>query len=175
MLFGSAMNRRRQPRFTCMRTCSSRSVHLPIPIRPAWFLVGIGLRIASSPFWRVSDYADCMQPPHPCSVTRDSNVGIIRKSAFRRSCRVRHDRRCCRFPDLHLREPSAGVRRSEAVSLCHPVVPVFNSLATVIREELLDQTAGETPRCVIVRMPTPPSAGTLLARMPHRATQLAHS
>ena len=30
-------------------------------------------------------------------------------------------------------------------------------------------------RLIIVRMPTPPSAGTLLARMRHRAIQLAHS
>ena len=37
-----------------MRTCGSKSAHLPIPIRPALSPVGIGLRIASSPFWRVS-------------------------------------------------------------------------------------------------------------------------
>jgi hypothetical protein len=48
-------------------------------------------------------------------------------------------------------------------------------LAMITRDELLYQAADETPRCVIVRMPTPPSAGTLLARMRHRATQLAHS
>ena len=71
-------------------------------------------------------------------------------------------------------ELSAGVHRSE-VSLCHPVVPVLDSLAMVIRDELLYQTADETPRCVIVRMPTPPSAETLPARMRHRATRLAHS
>jgi hypothetical protein len=53
--------------------------------------------------------------------------------------------------------------------------PIFDILAMITRDELLDQTADETPRCVIVRMPTPPSAGTLLARMRHRATQLAHS
>jgi len=33
----------------------------------------------------------------------------------------------------------------------------------------------EETRCIIVRMPTPPSAGTLLARMRHRAIRLAHS
>jgi hypothetical protein len=72
-------------------------------------------------------------------------------------------------------ELSAGVHRSEALSLCHPVVPVFDSLAMITRNELLYQTADQTPRCIIVRMPTPPSAGILLARMRHRATQLAHS
>ena len=45
----------------------------------------------------------------------------------------------------------------------------------ITRNELLYQTADETPRCIIVRMPTPPSAGTLLARMHHRAIRLAHS
>jgi hypothetical protein len=61
------------------------------------------------------------------------------------------------------------------VSLCHPAVSVFDGLAMITRDELLYQTADQTPRCVIVRMPTLPSAGTLLARMRHRATQLAHS
>jgi hypothetical protein len=55
------------------------------------------------------------------------------------------------------------------------LVPVFDSLAMITRDELLYRTADETPRCIIVRMPTPPSAGTLLARMRHRATHLAHS
>ena len=55
------------------------------------------------------------------------------------------------------------------------LAPVFGSLAMITRDGLLYQTADETPRCIIVRMPTPPSAGTLLARMRHRATQLAHS
>jgi hypothetical protein len=54
-----------------MRTCNSKSAHLRIPIRPALFPAGIGLRIVSSPFWRVSDYADCMCFGHPCSVTPD--------------------------------------------------------------------------------------------------------
>ena len=58
---------------------------------------------------------------------------------------------------------------------CYPVVPVFDSLVTITQDELLYQTADETPRCVIVRMPTPPSAETPLARMRHRATRLAHS
>jgi hypothetical protein len=69
---------------------------------------------------------------------------------------------------------SAGVHRSE-VSLRYLVVPVFDSLAMITRDELLYQTADETPGCVIVRKPTPPSAETLLARMRHRATRLAHS
>jgi hypothetical protein len=65
--------------------------------------------------------------------------------------------------------------RSATTRFCHPVVPVFDSPAMITRDELLYQTADETPRCAIVRMPTPPSTGTLVARMRHRATQLAHS
>ncbi len=48
-------------------------------------------------------------------------------------------------------------------------------ISMIIRDELLYQTADETPRRIIVRMPTPPSTGTLLARMRHRAIRLAHS
>jgi hypothetical protein len=48
-------------------------------------------------------------------------------------------------------------------------------ISMITRDELLYQTTDETPRCIIVRMPTPPSAGNLLARMRHRAIQLAHS
>ena len=48
------------------------------------------------------------------------------------------------------------------------------STSPAASHELLYQAADETPRCIIiVRMPTPPSAGTLLARMRHRAIQLA--
>ena len=60
------------------------------------------------------------------------------------------------------RKLSAGVHRSEAVSLCHSVVPVFDSLAMITRGESLYQTADETPGCVIVRMPTPPPAGATI-------------
>ena len=48
-------------------------------------------------------------------------------------------------------------------------------ISMITPDELLYQTADETPSCIIVRMPTPPSAGTLLARMRHRAIQLAHA
>jgi hypothetical protein len=37
----------------------------------------------------------------------------------------------------NVRELSAGVHVSKAVSLCHPVVPVFDSLAMITRDELL--------------------------------------
>jgi hypothetical protein len=51
----------------------------------------------------------------------------------------------------------------------------FYNPATITLGELSFQTADEMPRSIIVRMPTPPLAGTLLARMRHRATQLVHS
>src|SRR5579862_1196032 len=56
----------------------------------------------------------------------------------------------------------------------------FGALSCVARRrsqrgELLYQTGDVTQRCVIVRVPTPPSAETLLARMRLRATQVAHS
>jgi hypothetical protein len=99
-------------------------VHLPIPIRPALSPIGIGLQIASSPFWRVSDYADCMFSGHPCSVTCDSNVGIIRKSAFRRLCSVRHKRRCCRSPDRHPRRSASALPSVPAHTSPPPSYPI---------------------------------------------------
>jgi hypothetical protein len=52
--------------------------------------------------------------------------------------------------------------------------PTFDSQVMNTQDELLHQS-DEMPRRVIVQMPTPPSAGILLARMRHRATLLAHS
>ena len=75
-------NRLKQLRFTCMQTCSSRSAHLLMPTHLASSLIGIARQIACSPFSRVSDYADCICPGHPCFLTKTRNIGIIQKSAF---------------------------------------------------------------------------------------------
>src|SRR5262245_24006789 len=67
---------------TCMRTCSSKSAHSPTKIHPASSPIGIALRIACSPFSRVSDYADYSSPDDPCSMTQARHLGIIGQSAF---------------------------------------------------------------------------------------------
>ncbi len=44
------------------------------------------------------------------------------------------------------RELSTGMHRSEAVSLCHPVVPVFDGMAMITRDELLYPVAPPEPQ-----------------------------